>query len=158
MIRLARTSRMGRAYGDLESVPPELLTASHAASNAETRILISSGSNDDLFNMGVINTASPLPLIPVCAFTAERFAVTPCPAAWRRQQLSIAPRRGSIALRSIAAWGHSRNRCRPVPDPLGPSPQSNWRDPPPTKADENTAARARHDHPCDMREPRRRRM
>jgi hypothetical protein len=71
MIRFASTSRMGRAYGDLENVPPELLTASHAASNAETRILISSGSNEELFNMGVIDAASPLPLIPVCAFTAE---------------------------------------------------------------------------------------
>ena len=159
MIRLASTSRMGRAYGDLDSVPPELLTASHAASNAETRISISSGSNEELFNIGVIDTASPLPLVPVCAFIAEPSSYdTLSGGLATAAAIDRASSRLSAALRSIAAWGHPRNRGRPVPDPLGPSPQSSWRDPPPTKVAENTAARARHDHLCDMREPPRRRM
>jgi hypothetical protein len=68
MIRFASTSRMGRAYGDLESAPPELLTAPHAASNAETRISISSGSNEELSNIEVIDTASPLPLVLIAVF------------------------------------------------------------------------------------------
>jgi hypothetical protein len=67
MIRFASTSRMGRAYGDLENVLPELLTASHAASNAETRI----DRTKSYLIWRVIDAASPLPLIPVCAFTAE---------------------------------------------------------------------------------------
>jgi hypothetical protein len=63
----------------------------------------------------------------------------------------------SVALRSLVAWVHPRNRCRPVPDRLGPSPQSSWRDPPQTKVAEDVAARVRHDHVRDMREQLRRR-
>jgi hypothetical protein len=58
MIRFAKTSRMALAYDGLESVLPDLWTASQASSNAAASILIASGSKEEFVSIGVIDISA----------------------------------------------------------------------------------------------------
>src|SRR5215831_5762171 len=77
MIRFARTSRMAPAYDGLESVPPDLWTASQAPSNAEASILIASGSNEE-FAILECWTCGRAPLLTDLILLTPATGILPC--------------------------------------------------------------------------------
>ena len=72
---------MAPAYGGLESVLPDLWTASQALSNAAASILIASGSKEEFVPIGMIDMFDVAAAWPVGAGAGACAKATPAPSA-----------------------------------------------------------------------------